>query len=362
MFNISSQKDIITIERTLTLKKTGILPAGSLACTSRIDIGVEVKSADGGALLGKFDRIFNGKMASKAKQQDERIIKARQQLEKWVHLGESENKIKTYADTQQEDIIRDWNSFMRVDIKRAALESLEEALKKSKHDFGSLKLRVTNVDLKDNQMEFLTGVLNIAGRGAKGRVASAGMTTLVTGLRGLTKPVSAMRSNWERNSKLVKQGAQDAVSIQKSISAMRKASAGINARLARMTKISVSNAKVSTQGEKGMGALSSALGKHRKVAKLNDQDKVVIMLDKAQASMSASVKDAIVVSESQRLEVILGNISKLLAEAEKISLTEASAYAKALKATGTAENAVQQSGALIESALEEMKLKAKMNS
>jgi len=43
--------------------------------------------------------------------------------------GRIGNKIRSYAYTQQEDIIRDWNSFARVDIKRAATDALEDALK-----------------------------------------------------------------------------------------------------------------------------------------------------------------------------------------------------------------------------------------
>ncbi len=362
MFSITSQKDIISIERRLNLKKSGILPAGSLLCKARLDLGVEVKSADNGNLLGNFDRIFNGKISGKAQQQDERITKARQQLEKWVHQGESENKIKNYADTQQEDIIRDWNQFMRADLKRTALDALEEALKKAKIDYSGLKIRFSSVDLKDNQMEFLTGVLAIAGRGA-GHVAASGMTTLVSGLQNLVKPMLAIESGWEKNTKLLKQGTQDAMAIQKNIMAMRKVSSGISARLSRMDKIEGANNKLSAQGIKGAGAVQAAVSKYQKIAKLNDQDKVLITLNKAHTAITATLKEAdatVVKTDTIRLEAIFSNVSKLLAEAEKIAKSDTDAYARAIQANAKAIKSMKQSGASMEDALKEMKLKAKM--
>ncbi|MBL1437850.1 MAG: hypothetical protein COB08_016825 [Rhodobacteraceae bacterium] len=364
MFDISSQKDTITFKRRLTLKKDGILPGGVLDCEASIDLGVVLNSAEGKGIVSKFESLFNGKISSKAKKQDERIDKARQQLAKWVHLGESENKIRSYADTQQEDIIRDWNQFMRVDIKRAANDALEDALKKTSIIFDDLKLKFSNVDLQDNKMEFLTGVLDIAGRGGKGRVAQAGMASLVSGMQGLAKPITAINAGWERNTKLLKQGAEDANSVYKNIASIRKATTIMVARLNRMKKISESSKKVSVQSAKGVDALLGAMTKYQKSAKLNDQDKVVIIANKALSSFNNAQKDsksAVVKSDTARLEVVLKDISKLLAEAEQLSKANTGGFLKAAKASNDAHKEVKTGGDAVTAALIELRLQFKMS-
>ncbi len=366
MYSISSQKDTISLTRTLILKKDGVLPAGKLDCSARLDTGVDLKSPDGRAIVSKFDTLFNAKMAGKAKKQDERIAKVRAQLAKWVHLGESENKLKQYADTQQEDIIRDWNQFTRVDIKRAANDALEDAikaLKKSKIKFNDLKPKFSSTDLQDNKMEFLTGVLNIPSRGAQGRVASAGMTGLVSGMQKLEKPITTVQGGWERNVKLLKQATQDANAVQKNLSAIRKATDGMSARLSRMKKISEAAAKISAQNLKGVDIVMGSLAKHHKTAKLNDQDKVVIIANKALSSFSTvkkSGKETMVSSDTAKLETTLASISKLLKEAETLSQTSLQSYANATRANSKATASVKSGGDAVTAALKELKLKAKM--
>jgi len=299
MFDVSSQKDTITVKRKLTLKKDGILPGGVLDCEASIDLGVELNGSEGKGIVSKFESLFNGKISSKAKKQDERVDKARRQLAKWVHLGESENKIRTYADTQQEDIVRDWNQFMRVDIKRAANDALEDALKKTSIKFDDLKLKFSSVDLQDNKMEFMTGVLNIPGRGGQGRVAKAGMASMVNGLQKLGKPAGALRESWERNA------------------------------LGRMKKISETNSKISAQSSKGVAMVMQELAKHHKTAKLNKQDKIVIIANKALSAFNGAKKggkDTIVRADTARLEAVLKDINRLLGEAEQLSKAGADAY------------------------------------
>jgi len=362
MFDISSQKDTITVKRTLTLKKEGILPAGVLDCVASIDLGVELKGSEGKGIVSKFDSLFNGKISGKAKKQDERIDKTRKQLQKWVHLGESENKIRSYADTQQEDIIRDWNTFTRVDIKRAATDALEDALKKTSIAFDDLKLKFSSVDLQDNKMEFLTGVLDIAGRGGMGRVTQAGMTTLVTGMQNLAKPFATIRNGFERNVKLLKQGAEDANTVYKNIASMRKATATLTARLGRMKKITESSNKVSAQSTKGVDVVLAAVTKHQKTAKLNDEDKIVITINKALSGLAGAKKDSKstqVSADSGRLEAVLKEVSKLLDEAERLSKAGTSGYLSAAQACKDASNEVKKGEDAVAAALKELKLKAK---
>ena len=362
MFSITSQKDTITVQRTLTLKKDGVLPGGKLECTASIDLGVDLKSPDGKEVLSKFDGLFNGKITGKAKKQDERIKKARDQLAKWVHQGESENKIRLFADTQQEDIVRDWNQFMRVDIKRAAYDALQDALKKSSINYDDLKLKFSSVDIKDVDMEFMTGVLDIPGRGGQGRVATAGMAGLVSGMQNLGKPIGMVRGGWERNVSLLKQATQDAAAVQKNLMAMRKATNGMNARLARMKKISEASNKISAQNNKGVDIVMGALAKYHKAAKLNDQDKIVIIANKALSSFNAAKKggkDTQVTSDTVRLESVLNDITKLLAEAEQLSKTSTDSFAKATKANSTANNSVKSGEDSVTAALKELRLQFK---
>jgi len=362
MFSITSQKDTITVQRTLALKKDGVLPAGNLVAKASVDLGVDLKSAEGRDIVKKFDGLFNGKVSGKAKKQDDRIDKARRQLAKWVHLGESENKIRQYADTQQEDIIRDWNQFMRVDIKRAAYDAIEESLKKTKIKFEDLKLKFSSVDLQDNKMEFMTGVLDIPGRGGQGRVSKAGMTTLVSGMQNLGKPIGVVRGGWERNVKLLKQATQDAATVQKNLAAMRKATAGMNARLVRMKKISEGANKISAQSTKGVGVVMGALAKHHKVAKLNDQDKIVIIANKALSSFNSAKKESketVVKADTARLEAVLQEVNKLLAEAEKLSKSSTESFATATRANNSASNDAKSGEDAVSAALKELHLQFK---
>jgi len=362
MFSITTQKDTITVQRKLVLKKDGILPGGTLDCKASIDLGVDLKSSDGKSIVSKFDALFNGKMTGKAKKQDERIDKARRQLAKWVHLGESENKIRQYADTQQEDIIRDWNQFMRVDIKRAAYDAIEDSVKKTGVKFDDLKLKFSNVDLQDNKMEFMTGVLDIPGRGGQGRVTKAGMTKLVSGMQSLGKPIGVVRGGWERNVKLLKQGTQDAAAVQKNLAAMRKATSGMNARLVRMKKISDGSNKISNQSAKGVNMVMGALAKHHKVAKLNDQDKIVIIANKALSSFNSAKKnskDTLVSADTARLETVLAEISKLLTEAEKLSRKSTETFANATRANSSAGNSAKTGEDAVAAALKELHLQFK---
>ena len=362
MFNVSSQKDTITVKRTLTLKKDGVLPGGVLDCEASIDLGVPLNGSDGKNIVSKFDALFNGKITSKAKKQDERIDKARQQLAKWMHLGESENKIRSYADTQQEDIVRDWNQFMRVDIKRAGYDALEDAVKKTSIKFEDLKLKFSSVDLQDNKMEFLTGVLDIAGRGGKGRVAQAGMASLVSGMQNLAKPIGTISNGWERNTQLLKRGAEDANSVYKNITTIRKATATMTVRLNRMKKITETNKKVSTQSAKGVDIVLDAMQKYQKTAKLNDQDKVVIIANKAVSSFNNAKKDSkstVVNADTARLEIVLKDITKLLAEAEQLSKANTGGFMKAAKASSDTNKDVKTGEDAVAAALKELRIQFK---
>lgn len=364
MFDVSSQKDTITVKRTLTLKKDGVLPGGVLDCQASFDLGVELNGSEGKGIVSKFETLFNGKIAGKAKKQDERIDKARQQLAKWMHLGESENKIRAYADTQQEDIVRDWNQFMRVDLKRAGYDALEDSLKKTSIKFDDLKLKFSSVDLQDNKMEFMTGVLDIAGRGGKGRVAQAGMASLVSGMQNLAKPIDAINNGWERNTKLLKQGAEDANSVYKNIASIRKATATMAARLNRMKKISESNKKIAQQSASGVEVVLGAVEKYQKTAKLNDQDKVVIIANKALSSFNNAKKDSkstLVKADTARLEMVLKDISKLLAEAEQLSKASTSGFMNAAKASNDAGKEVKSGEDAVTAALKELRLQFKMS-
>lgn len=362
MFDITSQKDTITVSRTLNLQKDGILPAGALKCVASIDLGVDLKSAGGKDIVSKFGSLFNDKISGKVKKQDERIDKARKQLAKWVHLGESDTKIRTYADTQQEDIVRDWNQFMRVDIKRAAYDALEDALKKSSINYDDLKLKFSSVDLQDNKMEFMTGVLDIPGRGGQGRVAQAGMASMVSGLQNLSKPINAVRAGWERNVTLLKQGAQDASSVQKNIASMRKATAGLTARLERMKKISDGTNKISLQNAKGVDAVLGALQKHHKTAKLNDQDKVLLIANKAISAFGGAKKagkDTTTNAQTERLNTVLNEISKLLGEAEQLSKSTTDTFIAAARANNGASDDVKSGEDAVAAALKELRLQFK---
>ncbi len=364
MFEITSHKDTITVKRKLTLKKDGVLPAGVLDCEASFDLGVNLNNADGKAIVSKFASVFNGKISAKAKKQDERIEKARQQLARWLHQGESETKIRVYADTQQEEIVKDWNQFMKVDIKRVGTDALRDTLKKSPVNFDDLRLSFSNVDLQDSKMEFMTGVLDIAGRGNKGRVKTAGMATLVSGLQSLAKPITAIRGGWERNVKLLKQGADDSNTVYKNIASMRKAAAGLSARLERMKKIANASNKAAAQSAKGLDVVLEAASKHQKTARLNDHDKVVIHIQKAVSSFSSAKRASRatqISADTARLAKVLADIGKLLAEAEQISKSNTGSFMKAAMANNGANLEAQTGQASVEAALKELQLQFKMS-
>ena len=173
MFTISNDKNKITAKRVLKLPKSGVLPAEDLPCLITVDLGVDL-NGEGKDIVGKFGNLFNGKTSGKTKKQDDRIDKSRRMLAKMLHDGHSANKVRQFADTQQEDIIRDWNSFARVDLKRAALDAVDDSIKalgkKTSIVFKDLKIKFDSDELNDQKMNFMTGVLDLAGKkGAMGR-------------------------------------------------------------------------------------------------------------------------------------------------------------------------------------------------
>jgi len=367
MFTITNDKNKITAKRILKLSKSGVLPAGDLPCEISVDLGIDL-NAEGKDIVGKFGNLFNGKTSGKTKKQDERIDKARKLLAKMLHDGHSENKIKQFADTQQEDIVRDWNTFARVDLKRAALDAVDDSIKalgnKTGIIFKDLKIKYDSDELTDHKLNFMTGVLDEAGKkGSMGRKTSGAMASLVATLGSVNTNMRGYLGVWSTNTKLFKQAAGDANVMRNNLSQMGKATKTLGARLERIKKIEAATKtriqSSSAQGEKTVKELERAA----KVAVLNKQQKIASMAkaaEKAFANASSAAKKMDTRgSESTKLDVLLKDIQKQLQVAEVMAKTQSDAVLKSAKIANEIFNDSKKGAQAVTMVLKELKIQSK---
>ncbi len=367
MFTITNDKNKITAKRILKLSKSGILPAEDLPCSITVDLGIDL-NGEGKQIVGKFGNLFNSKTSSKTKKQDDRIEKSRRSLAKMLHDGHSQNKIRQYADTQQEDIVRDWNNFARIDLKRAALDAIDDSIKalgkKTSVVFKDLKIRYDNTELNDQRVNFMTGVLDLAGKkGSTGRKTAGAMAALVATLGSVNTNMRGYLAAWAANVKLYKQAASDANIMHKNIAQMGKATKTLDARLDRIKKIeAATKSRVQgslAQGEKTVKELENAA----KVAVLNKQQKVASMAKAAEKSFaeasSAARKMDTKGSDSAKLNAVLKDIQKQLQAAETMAKNQSDAVIKSAKQATEIFNDSKKGAQAVAMVLKELKIQSK---
>lgn len=368
MFSISNDKNKITCKRTLVLAKSGILPADKLDCTISVDLGIDLNAAEGKAIVGKFGNLFNSKISGKIKGQDDRIERSRKRLAKMMHDGDSENKTRQYADTEQEDIVRDWNTFSRVDLKRAALDAIDDSIKslgkKTSIVFKDLKIKFDSNSLNDQRMVFMTGVLDLAGkRGSMGRNTSGAMAGLQTTLSGINGNMRGYLGVWAANVKLYKQAAGDANAMRNNISAMGKASKSLSVRLERIKKIDAAAKsrmeKAAAQGERAVKELEKAA----KTAVLNKQQKIAAMSRAAQKSFAearvTAKKMEMKKPETAKLASLLKDIEKQLHAAEILSKNQSETVVDSAKKANEVFNDSRKGAQAVALVLKELKNQSK---
>lgn len=344
-----------------------MLPAEDLPCSISIDLGIDL-NAEGKDIVSKFGNLFNGKTSGKTKKQDERIDKARRMLAKMLHDGHSQNKIRQFADTQQEDIIRDWNNFARADLKRAALDAVDDSIKalgkKTNIVFKDLKIKFDSDELNDQRMNFMTGVLDQAGKkGSMGRKTSGAMAALVASLGGVDTNMRSYLTVWAANVKLYKQASGDANIMRSNLTQMAKATKTLGARLERIKKIeAATKARIdgsSAQGEKTVKELEKAA----KIAVLNKQQKIAAMAKAAEKyfgeANSAANKMNTKGAESAKLEALLKDIQKQLQAAENIAKTQSETVIKSARQANEIFNDSKKGAKAVAMVLKELKIQSK---
>lgn len=369
MFEISNTKNEITVEHVFDIAKTAILPAGTLTSSAEIDIGLDLKSSEGGDIVGKFDKFFNKKTASGLKKLHDRLEKTRTRLEKMLHDGEVEIKIRQYADTQQEDIIRDWNQFSKNDLKRIAADAVEDSIKalgkKTSVVFKDLKIGFSSTDMKDSQHEFLTGIINRPEDGSMGRAPTSGMSGMVSGLTNLSGNTGVITSAWEGNLKLLKQAVSDTNTLKSNIVVLDKTIQAMLKKLERIGKIeTAANSKVTAlvaAAEKSTDELEAA----RKTAVLNDAEKLALIVQKAQSEFTESTRKSksidLPVEETAQVRQMLAQAQKHLHQASALLEKKTENIMDAARRANGTLNDTKSGEKLVAMALTELKLQSKIN-
>ncbi len=367
MFTISNDKNKITAKRVLRLPKTSVLPPENLPCSITVDLGIDLNS-EGKEIVVRFDKLFNVKTSDKIKKQDDRIDKARKMLAKMLHEGQSQVKIRQFADVQQEGIIRDWNTFARVELKRAALDAVDDSIKalgkKTNIVFKDLRIKFDNDELSDQRMNFMTGVLDLAGeKGSMGRNTAGAMAALVTTLGAINTNTRGYLTVWAANVKLYKQASGDVNIVRNNLAQMGKATKTLGARLERIKKIEAATKNridgSTAQGEKTVKELEKAA----KVAALNKQQKIASMAKAAEkyfneASSAANKMDT-GGADSTKLNTLLKDIEKLLQTAENMSIKHADSVVKSARQANEILNDTKKGAQAVAMALKEMKTQSK---
>ncbi len=370
MFNITNSKSEITVEHVLTLPKTSVLPAGELVCTADIDPDLDLKSSEGRDIVAKFDTLFNKKIAAGMKKQHDRIDKTRTRLEKMLHDGDSSVKIRQYADTQQEDIIRDWNNFARNDMKRVALNALEDTIKalgkKTTVVYKSLKVGYASSDTKDSQHEFLTGIIDRPEEGGgAGRNNESSMIGLRDDFASISDGFPAISAAWDSNLKLLKQAVSDAGALKSSVASLAKAAQSMEARLERIAKIEAAT-------EAKIGVLTGLVDKSgaqlagaQKTAVLNDAEKVAEMSRNAHSAFVQSHRRAKTVAFSPEdtgaLKQELVELQKHLSKLDTLLSQKSDALLSAARTANAAHNDAKTAAKLVGAAVKEMKQQSKID-
>ncbi len=367
MFTITNDKNKIIAKRTLKLSKSTVLPAANLLCNISVDLGIDL-NGEGKNIVAKFDKLFNGKVSKKIKKQDDQIDTARRLLARMLHENQSEAKIKQFADVQQEEIIRDWNTFARIELKRAALDAVDDSIKslgaKTSIVFKDLKIKYENNELNDQKMKFMTGVLDLAGqKGATGRKTSGGMAALVSTLGNVNTNMRGYLGGWAANVKLFKQAANDANIVRNNIAQMSKATKTLSARLERIKKIeAATKARITgsvAQGEKTVAELEKAA----KVAVLNQQQKIAPIAKAAgksfaEASNSAKKMD-LKGTDSSKLETLLKDINNKLQTAEIMAKKQSESIMKSARIANEIFNDSKKGAQAVTMVLKELKIQSR---
>jgi len=334
MLQIKTDGKQITCTHSIKLEKIGALAAQTLSSTLQINPGTDLKSGWGKELAKRFEATFPDRLHGEIGKLEDKFGRARLLLARMFKNNDPEVKIKSYADSQQEALVADWNSFHGKYAERIALDVLGDSAKaidsNAEDEFKKLKPKYSFDKMNDSNVNFLTGVLGTGGTGAATAASTGTVGALIPMINGAGAQIGASVTIWDGNEQFFKQSQLSAGGLATDVSKISKAvSTGIK-RISRMEKLRVATrariVKATIESQKAAEGLTKAM----RAALKGKDSRQIRVIDATRRQVAGTKVEALKLRESIPPT---DQILKLLTEA-KVLIDKAEDLAK-----GSAGNA-----------------------
>lgn len=319
MFNIKVDGKQIVCTRTVTLEKVGGIAAQTLSSTIKVNLGIDMKTPMGKELAQRFKSTFDDRVNGEARKLDDKFTRARLLLAKMLKDGDNEAKIKNFADTQQESLVKDWNAFHGRYAERIARDTLGDCAKaigkEAEAEFKALKIKFDSEEMKDNRVNFLTGVLGIVGAGAATMASTGGVGAIIPMISGAGALIGTSVAIWDGNDKYFKQSQMDATGLAGDVAKISKALDSSLARISRIEKLRVATRARIVQATISSQKAGDTLVKAMRAAVKGKDQRQVRVIDAARRQVTGAKAEALSLRESI---VETDEINKLLLDAKRL--------------------------------------------
>lgn len=303
---------------------------------------MRLKSGWGKELAKRFEATFPDRLHSEIGKLEDKFSRARLLLARMLKNNDPEVKIKSFADSQQEALIADWNTLHGKYAERVALDVLGDSAKAidkaAEDEFKKLKPKYSFDKMTDAKSRFLTGVLGIVGAGAATAASTGNVGALIPMINDAGAQIGASVEIWDGNEKYFKQSQTYASSLASDVSKISKAMGGGITRVERMEKLRVATrqriVKATIESQKAAEGLTKAM---RAALKGKDSRQIRI-IDATRRQVAGTKTEAIKLRDSMGPT---DQILKLLTEAQAL-INKAAILAKGTAGAADAATATSK--------------------
>ncbi|MEX0970885.1 MAG: hypothetical protein WD046_10625 [Paracoccaceae bacterium] len=328
MLQYKSDGKQITCTHNFKLAQIGAIPAVELSCTMHFTPGLDLKSDLGKDLGKRFEATFPDRLHGELGKLEDKFSRARLQLARMLKNNDPQVKMKTFADSQQEALIADWNNFHGKYAERIAIDVLGDSAKligkAAEDEVKKLKPKFSFDAMSDSKANFMTGVLGADGAGAVNAASTGNVGALIPMINGAGAQIGVSVTIWDGNEQIFKQSQISAGSLASDVGKISKAVQTGIIRIARIEKLRVATrariVKATIESQKAADVLTKAMraalkGKDSRQIRVIDATRRQVAGTKAEA---LKLRDSIAPTDQ---------ILKLLTEAKSL-IDQAEALAK----------------------------------
>jgi hypothetical protein len=327
MFKVTMSGKTATVERLLTLPKTGPLPDLEISGSYHLKIdlaGLDPKSKVAIDILRFFPKVLENDLNATRKRHDDPCIKL------WVDAGTliakgkvTEDQVATAGTKVQAEIVKLWNTFNTKSAKPRA-ESIMKSLAESTAKKAKVSAKVPTLKLSAEQLkESRVGILAAMLAAATVTIGGGPLTWLLGAIGGVTALTKGYKNAWD----ISKQRSADA---QDNINRIDE---GLDAALATLKKLEPSFERL----EKAQTEIAASMVVAK--AELSKMEKDLKTLE-ARAKTEKAVKEGAYLaklrSETQNQAAKIDVLRKALSDQDGL----AQSFEVALKAVETAASKV----------------------